>query len=58
MGISYCYIFGAWNLPELSEDETAKFVDKILTAGSKLLKKVGRKDKSGITNKRLNARYK
>lgn len=58
MGISYCYTFGIWNLPELTESETDKFVDILLTAGSRLLKKVGRKDKAGITNKRLNARYK
>jgi hypothetical protein len=54
---SYCRGVGAWDIPDYSEDEFERWFDWAFSRGSGALRLVGRKDKSGRTNKRLNARY-
>lgn len=54
---AYCRGFGGWDLPDYTEDEFERWFDWAFSKGSGALRLIGKKDKSGRTNKRLNARY-
>ena len=57
VGVSYCRVVGGWDLPCRTEDEFERWFDWAFSDGSGALRLVGKKDKSGRTNKRINARY-
>lgn len=55
---SYCWVLGAWDMPEFSEEkEFEDWFDCVFSSGSGCVRKLGRKDKAGRTGKMLKKRY-
>lgn len=54
---SYCRILGGWDIPDLDEQEFDRWFDWAFSEGSGALMLVGRKDKSGRTDKKLNKAF-
>lgn len=54
MGIvatAYCRMIGSWDIPDMSEEDTEKFMDWICSHGNRNLRLVGRNEKSGRTSR-------
>lgn len=57
VGVAYCRIVGGWEIPCRTDEEFERWFDWAFSKGSRALRLVGKKDKSGRTNKRLKTKY-